>query len=60
VKNELLLKIVLDKSSVELFTDEGLTVMTDIFFPVGEMDKIELYSAGLKETLSNLDFFPLK
>lgn len=27
------IKIVLDKTSLELFTDDGLTVMTDIFFP---------------------------
>jgi sucrose-6-phosphate hydrolase SacC (GH32 family) len=40
-----------DKTSVELFTDEGLTVMTDIFFPKSEMNKIEILSNNLSELL---------
>lgn len=58
--NELVMKIVLDKASVELFTDDGFTVMTDIFFPAGEMNKIEVYTDGLKKILTGTEFYTLK
>lgn len=38
------LTIVMDKSSVEVFGDKGLTVMTAIFFPSGPYTKAELIS----------------
>ena len=49
--NLLNLHLMVDKTSVELFTDEGLTVMTDIFFPKSEMNKIEILSNNLTELL---------
>jgi len=58
--NELVMKIVLDKASIELFTDDGFTVMTDIFFPAGEMNKIEVYTDGLKKILTGTEFYTLK
>ena len=43
------LHLFVDASSVELFADNGLTVMTDIFFPNQTMNKISIRSAnGIK------------
>jgi fructan beta-fructosidase len=36
------LTIILDESSVELFADDGLTVMTEIFFPDKPYNKIHI------------------
>lgn len=38
------LHILLDVASVELFADDGLTVMTDIFFPTEDFTKISLFA----------------
>ena len=54
------MKIILDKSSVELFADDGLTAMTDIFFPIGDMNKIEVHAAGLSKILTNTVVYTLK
>ncbi|OQP62843.1 glycosyl hydrolase family 32 [Niastella vici] len=40
------LKLVIDVSSVELFADDGITVMTSIFFPSKPFDHIRLRSPG--------------
>ena len=36
------LSILLDESSVELFADDGLTVMTEIFFPEAPYNQIHI------------------
>jgi fructan beta-fructosidase len=36
------LTMLIDRSSVELFADQGLTTMTDLFFPTEEMKKLTL------------------
>ncbi|WP_026898981.1 glycoside hydrolase family 32 protein [Daejeonella oryzae] len=47
--NSMDLTVVFDAASVELFADKGLTVMTDIFFPVQTMNKLFLkFSPGMK------------
>lgn len=38
------LSIILDESSVELFADDGLTVMTEVFFPTKPYNKIQLHT----------------
>jgi len=38
--------LVLDVASVELFADGGATVMTDIFFPTEEFDRVSLFADG--------------
>ena len=58
--NSLSMKIILDKSSVELFADDGLTAMTDIFFPIGDMNKIEVHATGLSKILTNTVVYTLK
>ena len=52
------LTLVVDRSSVELFADDGLTVMTSIFFPTAPFTSIKINSEGLKIsqlTLQELD-----
>ncbi len=36
--------VVIDVASVELFFDNGVTVMTGIFFPKSNLDKVKMYS----------------
>jgi fructan beta-fructosidase len=40
------ISLIVDVSSVELFADDGLTVMTEIFFPNKPFDRIHLESTG--------------
>lgn len=51
--------LVADASSVELFADDGLTVMTEIFFPTSPFDLIQLTS-NEPVTINNLIYSPLK
>ena len=39
---------IIDKTSIELFADNGLTVMTDIFFPAAPFTKIKVESKNKK------------
>ena len=39
------LSVIIDESSVELFADNGLSVMTEIFFPTKPYTHIQLQSA---------------
>ncbi|WP_245652262.1 GH32 C-terminal domain-containing protein [Rufibacter tibetensis] len=43
---KLRLHLLLDVASVEVFANDGRTVMTDIFFPTEEFTKVELVSTG--------------
>ncbi len=42
VSGKLNIKMLLDRSSIELFADDGLTVMTSLYFPNSSFNKIEL------------------
>ena len=37
---------VIDNASVEMFADNGLTVMTEIFFPTEDYSSIQIQSPG--------------
>jgi len=50
--------LVIDVSSVELFADDGLTVMTDIFFPSKPYDKITIQSAD--KIIKKISYLDLK
>jgi fructan beta-fructosidase len=39
------ISLVIDVSSVELFADDGLTVMTELFFPNKPYNQIHIQSA---------------
>jgi len=47
------ISLILDVASVELFADNGLTVMTDIFFPKSSMKGIEI-SENANQKVTNL------
>ncbi|QJW90334.1 glycoside hydrolase family 32 protein [Spirosoma taeanense] len=44
--NKISLTLLVDVASVELFADNGLTVMTDIFFPEKDMTRLAIKSAS--------------
>jgi fructan beta-fructosidase len=50
--------LVLDKASVEFFADNGLTVMTDIFFPQQPWTKVSFITDSLH--VNELKYTPLK
>ncbi len=56
---DLSLTLIIDKSSVELFGDKGLTVMTELFFPNTPYEKIEIKSEE-KRVVRQLEYVPLK
>jgi fructan beta-fructosidase len=54
------LHLFFDVASVELFADDGATVMTDIFFPTTPFDRLRLYSENGNVELKNARFYELK
>ncbi|MGS0527049.1 GH32 C-terminal domain-containing protein [Zobellia nedashkovskayae] len=53
-------KILLDKTSIELFYDNGQTVITEIFFPNVPFETLSIVSNKEKFTLNNLEIHELK
>ena len=53
------LSLVIDASSVELFADDGLTVMTEIFFPNKPYSQIRLQSSD-NAVIKKLEYINLK
>jgi fructan beta-fructosidase len=53
------LTLVIDVSSVELFADDGLSVMTEIFFPNKPFDQVRIASPG-KAVIKQLEYSALK
>ena len=53
------LSLVIDASSVELFADEGLTVMTEIFFPNKPYSQIHIQSSD-NAVIKKLEYINLK
>ncbi|SDP28177.1 fructan beta-fructosidase [Mucilaginibacter sp. OK268] len=51
--------IVVDKTSVELFADGGLTAMTAVYFPSGDLNNLALSTSG-KLTIDNLSMSGLR
>jgi levanase/fructan beta-fructosidase len=56
---DLIGKILLDKTSIELFFDNGQTVMTEIFFPNAPFETLSIESNKEKFTLDNLEIHEL-
>ncbi|SHJ36785.1 glycoside hydrolase family 32 protein [Pseudozobellia thermophila] len=52
-------KIILDKTSIELFYDDGQTVMTEIFFPNAPFESLSLESDTDTFTLNKLEIHQL-
>jgi len=53
------IKLVIDASSVELFADNGLTVMTSVFFPAKSFTRMKIQN-NKGATIKNLKILPLK
>lgn len=53
------LRIYVDRSSVELFADDGRSVMTNTVFPTSPYTTLSLSSTGGKAEISNLKIYPL-
>ncbi|RYY56166.1 MAG: glycoside hydrolase family 32 protein [Chitinophagaceae bacterium] len=51
--------LLVDLASVELFADEGLTVMTDIFFPVTSFNTVSVSSANVSG-IRDLKYIPIR
>ena len=58
--DNLKINFILDKTSVELFYDEGETVMTEIFFPSEPFHTLSLETLAKKTSLKNLKFQEIK
>jgi fructan beta-fructosidase len=57
--NQMKISLIMDVSSVELFADDGLTVMTAIFFPTSSFNQVKFLSAeGL--SINTLEYSKLK
>lgn len=52
-------KIILDKTSIELFFDNGETVMTEIFFPNSPFDKLSIKPKGQELNLDYIEIHEL-
>lgn len=57
---ELTMEILVDEASVELFAQDGRTVMTNIYFNSKEYDKFMIYTDENPIVLKELRFFRLK
>ena len=51
MEDELSLEFILDKTSIELFYDNGETVMTEIFFPHKPFETLSLQTNNLTQTV---------
>ena len=51
--------LLIDASSIELFADDGLTVMTDIFFPDKPFNQIHIESTA-NTVIKRVEYIPLK
>ena len=54
------MNLYIDVASVELFTDDGETVMTDIFFPTEDFNQLSLFSKNGTSQLTEGKIWALK
>ncbi len=53
-------RIFIDRSSIEIFTDDGEVVLTEIFFPSEPFNEIELFSSGGEAVFTNFNVYGMK
>lgn len=53
------LRILVDRSSIELFADDGRLVLTSRIFPSSRSDDIEIFAKDGSARVTTLDFWPL-
>jgi fructan beta-fructosidase len=59
-KETLNIELVVDASSVELFADNGLTVMTSVFFPTETFTKLQIEGKSIISPENTIHLIPLK
>lgn len=57
---QLTMHLFIDKSSVELFADDGTVVMTDIFFPASDFTSVKIFQDPAAKALQNGKLYTLK
>ena len=57
---EIRLRIFIDRSSIELFGNDGKFVMTNLVFPEAPYTTLRISAAGGKAKLENLKIYSLK
>ncbi|USK47945.1 glycoside hydrolase family 32 protein [Bacillus sp. CMF12] len=58
--HQITLHVLVDQSSVELFGNDGVSVITDLIFPNQDSKQIELYAKNGKVKLKSLELYTLK
>ena len=53
-------RVIVDKTSVEVFWDEGMTTLTETFFPTQPMHKLKIKSTNEKGILHDFALYDLK
>jgi sucrose-6-phosphate hydrolase SacC (GH32 family) len=53
-------RILIDKSSIELFVDGGKVVMTDVFFPNEDFSQLSIISEDSEPSISNTQIYTMK
>ncbi len=53
------LHLFVDKSSIEVFVDEGRAVITDLLFPAAAFDQARLFAEGGPVTLARATLYPM-
>jgi fructan beta-fructosidase len=54
------LRLLVDRSSVEVFGNHGETVITDLVFPDAASDRVEVFATGGECRLVSCEIWPLK
>ncbi|MEL6676426.1 MAG: glycoside hydrolase family 32 protein [Bacteroidota bacterium] len=60
LSNEMTLEVFWDHASVELLAEEGLTVMTDNFFPNERFTKLAFFTEGGKAEMTQAELYQLE
>ena len=58
--NKIALRIFIDKSSVEVFGNDGKFVMTNLVFPTSPYTTLSVSADGGSARIGNLSIFPIK
>ena len=58
--NQIKMHLYIDKSSVELFADDGTVIMTDTFFPTEDFNKIRAFAINGEPPFTGGKLFELK
>ena len=53
------LRLFVDRSSLELFAQDGRITMTESIFPRGDTTRLEIFAKGEAVTLTQLNVYPL-